>query len=380
MDCLDNIIGLSETRCKCIIDGSEPTDYAVSKSGIFLDQLEGFNIELAKAADDCARDGIWARMERAVRNAKFDYKNNLLGCIGLNYKPKIETLNVQLGNTTFQGSTPINPTTTGYAGMKLTPMQIKGGVMIIKKLGLMVNATVPVTIKIFSNVPSNNSNSTLIYQSTPINLVADTFLWSSLSTPLELPMWSYGANIKYFIVYDLDGTYIPKNNTKDCGCSGTARPYLQWMDFTGVTGNDENEPNSFGNTVSVNGIAVDMQIKCKTSEIICSDEYPLEFEDDGYALNMAYAIRFRAAAKLYEEILNTGVINRYTLLNREYIAQKIEEWNGEYMNWINYLCANANFDKNDCLICRTTQNALVKTSINVVADNYNWLHGSGFGY
>lgn len=379
MNCLDKIIGLSETVCPCF-DEDKPSDYNESKSGIFLDQLEGFNIELAGAADDCARDGIWARMERAVRNAKFDYKNNLLGCIGTNYKPKIDTLNTQLAGSTFQGSAPINPMTTAYAGIKLTPMQIKGGVLIIKRLGLMINTTTAVTIKIFSNVPSNNSNSTLIYSSTPINLVADTFSWTALSTPLELPMWSYGTNVKYYIAYELDGSYIPKNNTKDCGCSGTARPYLQWMDFTGFTGNNINEPTSFTDTVSANGISIDLQIKCKTSEIICSDEYPLEFEDDGYALNMAYAIRFRAAAKLYEELLNTGVINRYTLLNREYVAQKIGEWNTEYMNWINYLCANASFDKNDCLICRTNQNSLVKTSINVVGDNFSWLHGGGFGY
>lgn len=373
MDCLNGIIGLSETTCPCFIDDDEPSDYNESASGIYLDQLDGFNIELAAAADDCARDGIWARMERSLRNAIFDYKNNLLGCIGLNYKPKINTVNVQLSDSTFQGSANI---TQNYAGIKITPLQIKGGVIVIKKIGVLVNASVPVTVKIYSNVPSNDTQSTLIYTSTPINATADTLTWAALSTPLELPMYSYHKSIKYYVVFDLDGTYQPKNNKKDCGCNGKVQPYLQWMDFTGVVGNDIDNPDTtFTNTTYSNGIVLDIQLKCKTSEIICSDEYPLNFEDDSYALNMAYAIRFRAGAKLYEELLNTGVINRYTLLNREYVANKITEWNNEYMNWINYLCANANFDQNDCLICRTTATSLVKTSINVTAESYEWIDG-----
>lgn len=374
MTCLDNIIGLSETTCTCFIDGSEPTDYNKSNSGIYLDQLDGFNIEIAQAADDCSRDGIWARMERAVRNAKFDYKNNLLGCIDTNYKPRINTLNVQLGQSTFQGS--IN-TSYQFAGIKLMPMQIKGGVFIIKKIGIMINMSVPATIKIYSNVPDNNTESTLIYQSAPIPGVQDQLVWATLATPLELPMWAYEKWVKYYVVFDLDGTYQPKKNGKECGCNGTSKPYLQWMDYIGVVGNDINNPDNFSSTTEANGIVLDMTIKCRTADIICSDEYPLDFTDDSYALNMAYAIRFRAAAKLYEELLNTGVINRFTMLNREYVSQKVTDWNNEYMNWINYLCANANFDQNDCLICRTTSSSLVKTTINVVSQNFDWISDYG---
>jgi hypothetical protein len=376
MECLDNIIGLSETTCPCF-DDNKPSDYNESKSGIYLDQLDGFNIELAGAADDCARDGIWARMERAVRNAKFDYKNNLLGCIGTNFKPRIEPLSIQLGQSTFKGSANI---TNNYAGVKIMPLQIKGGVIIIKQIGVLVNASVPVTVKVFSNVHDNNTNSTLVFQSPPINATADTLTWATLSTPLELPMWSYSANIRYWVVYDLDGTYQPKNNKGGCGCAGVQKPYLRWMDIAGAKGDDANNPESFNSTEYFNGIVLDVQIKCKASEIICNSEKELDFEDDGYAMNIAYAIRFRAAAKLYEEILNTGVINRYMLLNREYVEAKIKEWNGEYMNWVNYLCANTNLSTNDCLVCRTTQTTLIKANINVVGQNYDWLYANSIKY
>jgi len=368
LPCLDKIIGLSQTTCPCF-DNGKPVNYNESKSGVFLDELDGFNIELAGAADDCARDGIWERMERAVRNAKYDYRNNLMGCLGLNYKPKIQPLNVQLGDTKFQGSHNYN---TSYAGVKLIPAQIKGGIFVLKRVGIMVNATTPVTIKIYSNI----NNSTLLYQSTPIPAVADTFQWVAFATPLELPMFSYNKNVNYFIVYDLNGTYQPKNNLKDCGCGGVQKPYLQWMDYNGVSGNDINNPENFSVTsATANGIVVDLQIKCKTTDLICSEEYPLDYDDDGYAINLAYAIRFRAGARLYEELLNTTVINRHKLLNREYVSNKIIEWNEEYMKWINYLCANTEMSNNDCMVCReNTATSLVKASIHVTGSNYDFFN------
>lgn len=371
-NCLDNIIGLSQTTCDCL--DPKPTGYNVSASGIYLDQLEGFNIDLAAAADDCARDGIWARMERARRNAIFDYKNNLLGCIGTNYKPRIDPLGVQLGESTYQGSLNV---TQAFAGLKIFPMQIKGGVMILKRIGVIVSATVPVTVRVYNNIPSNGNNSTLIFQSPLINATANTITWASLSTPLELPMWNYQKQVRYYVVFVMDGTFQPKDNRKDCGCGGTAKPYAQWLDLEGTVGDDINNPDTFTATTSANGLSLDMLIKCRTADIICSDENPLDFADDGYAMNVAYAIRFRTGARLYEELLSTGKINRFTLLNREYIEAKKNEWNSEYMNWINYLCANTEMSRNECLICRTTQTSLIRTHMGVTGEQFNWLHDVG---
>lgn len=373
MSCLDNIIGLSETACDCL--DPKPAGYNTSASGIYLDQLEGFNIDIAAAADDCARDGIWARMERARRNAIFDYKNNLLGCIGTNYKPKIDPLVAQLGESSYQGTLNV---TKSFAGMKIYPLQLKGAVTILRRIGVIVNNSVPVTVRVYSNIPSNGSSSTLLFQSPAINAVANQITWAQLATPLELPMSNYQKAIKYYVVFVMDGTFQPKDNRKDCGCGGAPKPYLQWLNIEGTEGNDVNDPdNTFSQTTSLNGISLDVQIKCRTADVICSDEYPLDFTDDGYAMNMAYAIRFRAGARLYEELLSTGKINRYTLLNRDYAARKIQEWNKEYTDWINYNCANTDLSRNECLTCRSTQTSLIRTHMGVTGDQFNWLENGG---
>lgn len=359
LECLENIIGLSETTCECTSE-SKPSDADTSASGVFLDQLEGFNIDLAAAADDCNRDGIWTRMDRAVRNAKLDLQRDLLGCIGGNYKPRIESFMGQLGDSAFQGSLNL---TTPYAGIYISPFEVKGAYMTVKKIGVLINQNAPVTVQIWSN----ENTSTKVFETlTPISAIQDTLTWGALTTPLELPMWSFnGIKLKYYVVMVLDGTFQPKANKRDCGCGGVQRPYLKWLDFGGIKGSNTSNLSAFASTTELNGIVLDVDIKCKTSEVICSSEKPLDFENDENAMYLAYAIRFRAGARLFEELKSTGRINRFSLLNGEFVNAKIDEWNKAYMDCINYLCAKSAemIGINDCLICRDTKTTLLKNTI-----------------
>lgn len=353
MDCLNNIIGLSQTECQCL--EGQPDGYNESASGIFLDELDGFNIEHIRGADDCARGGYWDRMERAVTNAKTDFKSNLLACIGTTYKPRIDPLNVQLGAPNFTGSLNLN---TNYAGVKLRSMQIKAGYMLINRIGILVNNSVPVTVVVYSNV----NGGTLIYQSSPIAATANTLTWAAPATPIELPMFSYQTDIKYYVMLALDGTFQPKENKKDCGCGGVQRPYLKYMDFEGIKGNDiTNIENTFNSTGNVcNGVVLDLSLKCKASEIICSSERPLDFEDDSDSQGMAFAIRFRAACILYEEVLSSTNLSRTTLVDREQMAANVARWTEDYKNWINYLCGNVNYEANGCYVCKDLATTLHK--------------------
>lgn len=354
MDCLDNIIGLSQSECACL--GEKPEDYDLSHSGVFVDQLDGFNIDMAMAADDCARDGIWIRMERAVKNAKQDLTRDLLGCIGQNYKPRIQNYAGQLGDSQFSGSLNLSD---NYAGVRILPLQIKGAYLTLKKIGVLVNTSTNVTVSVYSN----ENTSTLLYTSTPIPAVANTLTWASLATPLELPLFSFNTSIRYYVVMHLDGTFQPKANKKECGCSGTQRPWLRWLDYEGARGADVANPQNFTGTSELNGITLDVEVKCKTAEVICSSEKPLDFTNDSDALYLAYALRFRAGAKVYEELISTTKLNRYSLLNQPDMQRRIQEWNTGYMDCVNYLCSRAdtNIGVNDCLVCRDKETTLIRT-------------------
>lgn len=370
MECLDYIIGLSRTTCECLTDNlpadsdSSPSDYNISRSGIYLDELEGFNIEVASGGEDCAEGGIWEIMARAVLNAKQDFIKSLLGCIGTKYQPRLKNFTWQLGQSTFTGT--LNNLVTTHAGMRISPAQIKGGFIYIKKIGVIINQAAPVTVQVYSD----KDGGTLIFEnsSTPINTTANMVTWATLSDPLELPMWDNNGNyIRYYVLMLLNGTFKPKANKRDCGCGGKKNPYEQFIEIAGVSGNyvsgvtDITNLNVDGQTLD--GITVEVDVKCKASELICSDEYPLDFDNDGDALNKATAIQLRAGARVYEYLLSSPNINRFTMLNREQQAKNIDRWNAQYQEALLGLCDNVDVDVNDCMICKTTNTTLQKNLI-----------------
>jgi hypothetical protein len=362
MECLENIIGISQTTCPCLTEGlssDEVSSLNTSNSGVWLDQLDNFNPAVVGSADDCNRGSFWERAERARRNAILDYKTQFLSAISGMYKPRIDTLNVQLGDSAFSGTLNLNTT---YAGIKIMPVQIKGAYIIIKKLGIVVNNGAAVVVKIFSNI----NNGTLVYESTPINATPNTLTWGVPAEPIELPMWSYQGYIRYWVVMELDGTFQPKATKKDCGCGGVQRPYLQWLDFAGAKGSDETNLEGFSATNETNGIVLDAQIKCRASELICSEEYPLDFTDEAGALGTAYAIRFRTAAILYNEVLSTTNINRESMMNRDEMQALVTSWQNEFSEWIKYQIDNLDLDQNNCYVCKTNlANSLHKNFIRV---------------
>src|SRR6185436_12115105 len=109
-------------------------------------------------------------------------------------------------------------------------------------------------------------------------------------------------------------------------------------------------------TTSINGMVLDVELKCKTAELICSDERPLDFENDSYAQYLAYAVRFKAGAKGYKDVYSTDQINRQSMMNRDEIIAWAKEWDRGYADCIAYLCSIINLDRNDCLVCRDTAN------------------------
>lgn len=362
MECLKNIIGLSRTKCECLTDqlptgSDEISDYNVSASGVFMDELPGFNINIASGADDCAKGGIWERMARAREAAILDYKTNLLGCLGTKYKSRINNFRAQLGQAKFQGNASLS---TLYAGQKINPVRVRGGYFSINRIGILINQNANVIVYVYSD----KNGSELIYSSTPIAATANTLTWAQLSTPLELPMSedNQGGEINYYVVMGLNGTFQPKNNKKDCGCGGKKDPYTDWFSVSGITGNDMTNLDSLRSTSnSLNGIIVDIDVKCKVSEIVCSEEYPFDYENDTNALSTAYAIRYRANAILYQDLLGSDNINRFTMLNRDQLVLDIREWNDKFVEWVNYVCANTqNIHENDCLICKEGKNDIIK--------------------
>jgi len=357
MECLNNIIGLSETLCEC--EGVPPEDYNVSNSGIFLDQLEGIELRALTGAESCEDGGVWDLMDRARRNSTNQFTADLLACVQMTYKPRKSNWTGILGQTTFTST--INPATT-YAGIKVRALNLKGACMTLKRIGVLVNYTGNVTLKVYSN--ENNSTEIATYF---VSAVANTLTWFSIPVPLELPLWSYNVSpLNYYVLLDLTSApFLPLNNKKDCNCGGgNGKPYLNWIDFSGGKTSNVNDFNSFqeSSNKELFGLVLDASMTCKMSQVICSDEEPLDFENDGYAKKMAYAIRFKAGYILLNELYNNSNINRFTLMDRERMVAYIKFFEEQYRMHIDFLCQNVQIDNNCCYVCKNN-NGIVKSRL-----------------
>lgn len=344
MACFDKIIKLSRTTCECF-DDNKPTDYDEGQSEVYVDELEGMNLTGLQGAENCEEGNIWDIMVKARANAELQLKADLLSYISDSYSPRRPNYSGLLGQVQF---TQTLNYTDAIAGQKVFGFgSIVGGYMKIKRIGLMMSTTSSVTVKVYNN---DQNQTTAIAQYT-INSSANALAFATLSTPLELPLWSSnGVLLEYYFVYDLIGTYYPKNNKADCGCGGSQNrvTFKNWVRVAGIKGS---AIGSTTDTEELNGIVLDAEFNCDQSRLICSDEYPLNFTNNGIAMQMAYAARFKTGALIIDEILSTPNINRYTMMDREALYGKRNFYRKSYQDYIPYLGGKLEVQNNDCLMC-----------------------------
>lgn len=354
MECLQNIIRLSRTECDCY-DNNKPAGYNEGKSDIYLDELEGLSLELAKSVSDCESGGLWDLLAKSRENAEKQFKADILSCIGRDFTSKRSNYGGLIGNTAFNSTLSFSQ---NMAGVKIHSQNILGGYLTLKSFKLMFNTTATFDIKIYSSDDLSTPIATY-----PVTSAANSLQSVSITDPLKLPLWSIvNSYVDYYVVYDIDGSFMPKNNKLACDCNKQLVAYKNWVAPTGIRGNNYQELSSFSNTTEMNGLALDCDLTCNTTRLICSDEYPLDFENDGRAMQMAYAVRFKAGEMLIESILSSGNINRYTMMDREALYGKRNRYRKLYEDWIVYLCENTEVLNSDCLKCRQN-NSVSKGSI-----------------
>lgn len=355
-DCLSKIIGLSETNCSCFTSGI-PVDAATSNSGLFLDQLEGLNLKMADAIEDCEEGGLWDILAKSRDNGIKDFRSDLQSALLTKYRLRRQPFTGIIGSTAYKN----NLTLTGtYAGVEFFMDQVIGGVMEIRRIGLLFAESAPIDITIYSNV----DDSVIATYST--NTVANTLTWYDLPTPLSLEQSNEsGSYPRYYVLFTSAGN-TPKDIQAGCGCSNKVYHFYwnckepkfksyekdRWSEFLmirGVQGNDLTDRENWATSQYMNGLLFDVTFKCRVKDLICTEQ--MDYENNVLAMAMAYAVRLKAGTILLDKILASGAINRYTMMDRERIMGKKNTYMKEYKNYIEWLAEQINYKANDCLIC-----------------------------
>lgn len=348
-ECLEYIIGLSQTECDCF-DVDKPTDYNRSDSSLFLDQTDGLDLKIIGAEADCETGSLWEMMATARVEAVKEVKTKLLQGISLLAKLNRQPWSGLIGDNKFKFTKDFNPA-GAYAGFSVICADIVSGYMKLRQIPLLFKQSATFDIELWCNY------SDVALASWSVTSQANKLTYFDLPAPLELPMSRNEVrHVQYWLIFD-SSLVTPKDTVISCGCGTDIPTWLpssptfyncyyegrrikeRWPEYVmarGMSGNViADRAEDWNSTTETNGLGMVVDFGCHIGEIICRDH--LDFEGNVNAMVLAYAVRFKAAEKLIEKILATGNLSRYTMLDRERLWGKRDHYRAQHDLRIDYL-------------------------------------------
>lgn len=347
MECLENIIGITNSDCPCVIDGLTPEEVAKlreSASGLYLDELEGgVNIRSLEMLDACQNMAEMALGARDTATKKL--KDDVIVALQSKYKSGKKSYVGSIGRPTYTGNMNVS---APHQFMRLRARNMSDAIMKISGIRLIVDRAAMVVVEIIRAVKGGNQGEVIFSEA--VTTSANAYTTIPLAEPLELPLSGGGESYDYYVVWSRLGTEAnPKDIKISCNCSG-GTGYEQYLDVVGGELNDTNNLSAVKTDKYSHGLSLDVDIRCKPGDLICR-EYDRE---NAIAVTMAWATMYKAGELLIEAVMNSGEVNRYTMMNREYLWGKRNHFRKEYDARIMYLASNMDVTSSDCFICRDT--------------------------
>ena len=376
LDCLDNIIGLSETPCDCWDDQKQPdfNDLNASSSGLYVSQPNTIPVKWTNSAADCENQGVWnlllsARNE-AVRSTLKDFLTEVSISRDQRFLPYTmigDNYFRQAGRSvgTFAGAY-IEPYCIHGAKLRVTSVDIAffSGIVGPTNVEIFIYSSLDLVNPITSAVATVTANAT--------NFKTD-YATATFATPFEIDLGDVRTDLneRFLFVYEIPAGAVPVQNDTEKGCNCSSRrnsrlyyrdnPYLAQMTVGGLQANSIAGFSSpvFGGG-GMNGLVINASTECDYYTWLCElAQTPNDMVSvrDGQRLNlgMALADTIQAAAviNLAKSILNSKRINCYSMvLDAKGLVSKINEYSEVYQNGIKYLAYMMPADVSDCLKCK----------------------------
>lgn len=368
LDCLNNIVGLSNTTCNCW-DSSKPIDFNTlnaSSSGLYVSQPDTIPLRFAGGAADCENNGIWslliAARDKAVRDLQKDFLTTTQERKSERFLPF-----TKIGDTYFNKSQIVRTGTTHFAA-KLYPYKIKGAKLRIDSVQIAfwsgIVAPTNVKIDIYSSL-----DLTSVLATTTANVTANKILTTAtFATAFEKDLGDvrYDLDEYFFIVYECPIGAVPVSNNVQigCGCKGKANnildnPFLQIMEVTGVQSSSiANLSSPISQQSTMQGLVLNASMECDYYSWLCDLAQELlqttNIGGQRARLGMALAdgIQAKAVMNLVDSILNSSKINYYTMiLDPNHLFAIKNKFKGIYELAISNLSYYMPSDVSDCLVC-----------------------------
>lgn len=374
LDCLTNIVGLSETSCACFEDGKPVED--VSLSGFYIADHFHLSMNFTNSATDCEQGGVWDILEAARKEAILRFQNDYAKGMMMIKRYKYEDFSGEIGSRKFNaGFTP----TQNFVGLRIRPYCIIGSklridAVILALRGLSVPVSVPVSI--YSSLDFNTPIAT-----TTVNLVASNqFVRAEFARPVVLELNTPEEDTNYYVVFELPaGLQVPNSEIKK-GCTCNARAYyrqnkfLQYGDFNGFeVANIADLDNSNTRLTNKNyGLLLEGSLQCDYISQLCTLASSFSFDvsvpsasGKYYHLGstLALIIGHKAAEIAADKILMSTNINQIVLTRREEL-EKIKYMNrAKYEKALKFFVNNLPTDFTDCFTCKQPSFASISSMV-----------------
>lgn len=350
MECLDHIIGVSRTECECI-DANIDSEDRKSKSGIYLDEVEGGLKMTALDKMDCQT--FVEKSKRSIKRAKDMFIEQIIAAYSTSdYRRSYEDFNGRIGKVTHLKTL---TNLKQYAGLSLQPGYIRGAKMIVKKIGLIISQQSDVQLQVYRS--DGIDDDIELIETVVIPTLANIRSVKELDEPLILPFSDdRGLPLKYYLVYDTIEYGLPRDNQAACNCGRMGAILKTYLKSGGVSANGIQDLDTAKPTDYANGVYLDAEINCSNRDMVCN---LLKLDDSN---TIAHSIAYKAQELLIEDLMGSGNINKYTMLSKEYLWGKRNHFRKEFDDRILWLSQTKPVEQvSDCLACH--DNRIMKTLI-----------------
>jgi len=309
------------------------------------------------ALKDCSNDGeLWLLMDTARTKAIKRFVADTQSQMGTMYQLARTMFSGYLGKNQFKYLRTLN---YAYAGVRWRTGQVVGGYAKITAINTLFQATGAITLDVYNSLNEHLYSMSLDTQ-------AGVMKHNALLTPIVLPLWDGRCdNLDYVFIY----TYDSNNKPYDIKLSCCGRSYLfncdnpyykkksnkleGWSEWF-MAGNIETSTLDFSDLSCTtgdytDGLQFELQTYCDTTKTFCFDEPNLQ---DVQFMSVAFAVLHAAASYLAIDLITSGKLNFYTLIDREQLEAVRQYHETEYVKLTKFLVETVDLKNTDCFVCR----------------------------
>lgn len=343
MDCLKNIIGITNTIDDCFSSDFN-AESKKSDSGKYMDQLEEFpSLDVFKNVAAAERTTLEKYLLQARENGIQYFKEALYKEMGARYVVKAQSYIGLVGKKESMSTISFG---FQYAGLVYEMKRYQGAEVVVKNVlaRFQGSGSLPVSVYQCINNGVSYKDLTKIGEFT-IDISNSTTLQAI--TPITLPATDeIGNAYTYLFIYQTPGI-TALDNKASCGCGNKETVLNNYLTPYGISGDAVTNMLTSNRTDVVNGLLLDIDARCTGGDFICDN-----YNSNVYIREaITWAILRKSVANAIVALLASDLISRYTMTKREPMAHAVNILNSKFKTSVSWIAENIDVSNNDCFAC-----------------------------